>query len=315
MPEDEIPTTFTDLVYGDVSIPNTSLEDYILIKSDGTPTYMFASALDDALMQIDIVMRPIHTLSSTPKYIHLYTSLGFPIPEFLHLPNILGLSEKKDTLNDLLYQGFLPNAILNYVALLGWNPKTKQELFSMEELIRVFDYKNIVKRPAHFDMQKLKWFNRAYIKKMDDETYINYVRPYLERFYDLTEYSEEWIRTLLLAYKTKISFASEIGFLTHQIFTDLIELNEEAVTYLKGEKSIPNTLLKFKETIQNCTTWTKESLKETLENLKEQCQVEDAFFYMPIRVSLTGVKEGIPFYDLIYLLGKEKILNRMEEII
>ena len=315
MPEDEIPTTFNDLVYGDISIPNTSLDDYILIKSDGTPTYMFASALDDALMQIDIVMRPIHTLSSTSKYIHLYTSLGFPIPKFLHLPNILGLSEKKDTLNDLLYQGFLPNAILNYVVLLGWNPKTKQELFSMEELIRVFDYKNIVKRPAHFDVQKLKWFNRAYIKKMDEETYINYVRPYLERCYDLTKYSKEWVRTLLLAYKTKISFASEIGFLTHQIFTDLIELNEEAVTYLKGEKSIPNTLLKFKETIKSCTTWTKESLKENLENLKEQCQVEDVFFYMPIRVSLTGTKEGIPFYDLIYLLGKEKILNRMEEII
>ncbi len=315
IPISEGQTSFHDLVYGDITTPNSSLEDNILIKSNGIPTYNFASVLDDTLMNIDIAIRNNAFLSSTPKYIKLYESLGMSVPDFLHLPSIVGLNEKGDTLTDLLEQGFLPEAILNYVAFLGWSPKTNQEFFSLEELIRIFDYKNIVKRPAHFELAKLKWYNHHYIMKMSEEQYLKWIRPFLEKFYNLEGYSEDWIKELLLAYKNKISFGTEIVYFVHSFFVDLIELNENAVTYLKGEESIPNTLLQFKEAVKNCTVWTKEGIQNMLEDLKEKCSVSKDLVYMPIRVSLTGTKIGINLVDTLYLLGKEKILNRMEEII
>ncbi len=315
IPTNEGQTSFHDLVYGDIITPNASLEDQILIKSDGIPTYNFASVLDDSLMNIDIVTRNNAFLSSTPKYIQFYESLNLPVPDFLHLPSIIGLNDKADTLTDLLEQGFLPEAILNYVAFLGWSPKTNQEFFTLQELISIFDKKNIIKRPAHFDIQKLKWYNHHYILNMDNTKYLKWIRPFLEKFYNLEIYNENWLDKLLLAYKNKLSFASEIALLAHPIFTDLIELNEEAITYLKSEKSIPNTLLQFKEAIKKCNNWSEESLKTMLDSLKKQCNLSDNLFYMPIRVALTGTKKGLDIYVTLYLLGKEKILNRMEEII
>lgn len=304
-------TTFQDLVYGDITTPNESLEDQILIKSNGTPTYNFANVLDDALMNITHVTSSTKFLTSTPKYLLLYEALDFPVPKFIHLPYVITTME--DTLTDLLEQGFLPNAILNYIAFLGWSPKTNQEFFSLEELIREFDIKNIKKRPAHFDIRKLEWMNRHYMKNLSDEEYVNFVRPYLERFYSLVGKSEEWINHLLLLYKNRLHFASEIGLTAHMFFEDDIELEDECIEYLKRDSNNANVLKILKREVENTSTWTIEEIETIMNRLQEENGISKENLYMPIRIVITGSMHGPNLADCLYLLGRETVLERLGE--
>lgn len=304
-------TTFRDLVYGDITFPNEALEDQILIKSDGAPTYNFANVLDDALMNITHTTSNTRFLSSTPKYLLLYEALGFPVPKFIHIPSVITIME--DTLIDLLEQGFLPNAILNYIALLGWSPKTTQEFFTLEELIKEFKLENIKKRPAHFDIRKLEWMNRYYMKNLRDEEYIHFVCPYLERFYNLTGKNEEWINHLLLLYKNRLSFASEIGLMAHMFFKDGIELEDECIEYLKKDSNNENLLKSLKREIENTSIWTMEEIENLLNRMQEESKTSGEKFYMPIRIVTTGCMCGANLTDCLYLLGREKVLERLGE--
>lgn len=304
-------TTFRDLVYGDITTPNETLEDQILIKSDGAPTYNFANVLDDALMNITHTTSSARFLSSTPKYLLLYEALGFPVPKFIHIPNIITTME--DTLTDLLYQGFLPKAILNYIALLGWSSKTNQEFFSLEELIKEFKIENIKKRPAHFDIRKLEWMNRHYMKNLNDEEYISFVCPYLERFYSLAGKSEEWINHLLLLYKNRLNFASEIGLTTHMFFKDDIELEDECIEYLKRDSNNENILKILKSEVENTNTWTMEEIENFLNRVQKISGMSKEKFYMPIRIVTTGNMRGPNLTDCLYLLGREIVLERLGE--
>lgn len=302
-------TSFRDRVYGDITTKSEAWDDLILIKSDGKPTFNFASVIDDALMNITHVTNSIKLLPNVPKFLSLYEALGFPVPEFIHIPRII--IEKEDALTDLLCQGFLKEALLNYIVLLGWNPKSTNEFFTLEELVQEFDVKNIKKRPAHFDIKKLEWFNRHYIKQLSEEEYLNYVRPYLEHFYNVKDKNEEWIRNLLLLYKNRLNFASEIGLYAHMFFTHEMELEKECISYLKSEVSILNTLRIFKSEVENTTIWNIEKIKEILENTKEKNKVNGKLLYMPIRVAITGIMQGPNLMDCLYLLGKETILERL----
>lgn len=304
-------TTFHDLVYGDVTTPNNCIEDQILIKSDGAPTYNFASVLDDALFNITHVTRSSKFLSNTSKYLLLYEALGFPIPEFIHLPKII--LNNQDTLTDLLTQGFLPQAILNYIALLGWSSKSTKEFFTMEELVREFKIENISKRPSHFAIQKLEWFNRHYMKEMTDSEYIDFVRPYLEKFYNIEGKGEEWINHLLLLYKNRLNFASEIALTAHMFFTRDIELAEECIAFLKSDASIENTLRIFKSEVENASTWNLETVEEILSNVQNTSGAIGKLLYLPIRIATTGIMRGPNLVDCLFLLGQETILERMGE--
>lgn len=306
-------TSYHDLVYGDITVSNNVLEDQILIKSDGTPTYNFASVLDDALMNITHVTGSTKFLSSMPKYLLLYEDLGFPVPEFIHFPEII--EKKNDSLEDLLEQGFLPQAILNYIALLGWSPKDNQEFFTIVELVREFSISKIHKRQSHFDIKKLEWMNHHYIMKMNDNDYIKFVRPYIENFYNLEGKSEEWINKLLLTFKNKLNFASEIALLAHMFFEIEIELDEECIKFLKSEESIESTLRLFKEEVEKLDDWNTESINEMLNLVEEQRSVSKKLLYMPIRVALTNRFSGPTLVDTLYLLGKDTILERLNEIL
>lgn len=313
-------TSYHDLVYGDVTVENQYIEDQILIKSDGTPTYNFANVIDDALMEISHVTRGCEYLSSTQKYLLLYEALGFPVPEFVHLPHVLKMDgtkyskrNKDADLRDLLEQGFLPEAILNYLVFLGWCPKSNQEFFTLEELVREFSIDRIHRRPGKFSMDKLKWFNAHYIRNMQDEEYLKFVRPFLEVMYNLEGMSEEWISTLLLTYKTRISFGAEIGLVTHMFFTDEIDYDEDCVTFLQSDVSIKNTLQVFKEKIKNVDNWNIEAIKEVINNVGSVANVTGKLLYMPIRVAISGLMHGPDLVMTLYLLGKDTILERLGE--
>ncbi len=306
-------TTFHDLVYGDITTLNSCLEDQILIKSDGTPTYNFANVINDTFLNITHVTMSEDLLTSTPKYLLLYENLGFSVPKFIHYPKII--TKFENILMDLLNQGFLKEAILNYIALLGWSPKSTKEFFSLEELILNFDYNHINKRPAIFDIKKLKWFNHQYIMKLSDEDYLAFVRPYLERFYNVEDKSEEWIHYLLLLFKNQINFGTEIALTTHMFFTPLIDLEEKEVSNLKGDNKIMEALKIFKEEVKKTSVWNVDSIKKVLEFVKATTNATGKTLYMPIRISVTGKKQGPNLIDCLYLLGKEKILERLNIVV
>lgn len=312
-------TSYRDLAYGDITIENVNLEDQILIKSDGYPTYNFANVVDDGLMNITHVTRGNEYLSSTPKYLLLYDALRFPRPEFIHLPLVIksdgtkiSKRNKDDNLADLLKDGFLPDAIINYLALIGWAPKTEQEIFSMDELIREFDINHINNSPGCYDIKKLQWFNHQYIMKMNDEEYLDFVRPFLEETYNLSEKSNEWINDLLLLFKKHISFGREITIVTHMFFESDIVLENDCIEFLKSDESIKNTLLAFKEEIENVNDWNIDNINNVINKVKEKTGVKGKLLYMPIRIAVSGMMHGPELADTIYLLGKEKILNRLK---
>ncbi|MBP5306698.1 MAG: glutamate--tRNA ligase, partial [Paludibacteraceae bacterium] len=207
-------TTFTDALYGDITVKNEELDDMILIKSDGFPTYNFANVIDDHLMGITHVVRGNEYLSSTPKYTRLYQAFGWQEPVYIHCPLITDENHQKlskrcghSSFEDLLEQGFVPEAIVNFIALLGWSPVGNEEIFSLQELIEQFDYTHISKSPAVFDMTKLRWMNGEYIKKMDNEPYYEMALPYIKtvvtKDYDLRK-----IATLV---KTRIEVFPDIN--------------------------------------------------------------------------------------------------------
>ncbi len=311
-------TSYHDLVYGDIKIENKYLEDNILLKSDGYPTYNFANVIDDALMNITHVTRGNEYLSSTPKYLLLYDALRFERPKFIHFPLVvkkdgtkISKRNKDDNLIDLLNNGFLPEAILNYVALIGWSPKETHEFFTLEELIKEFDVSRIHKNPGSYDINKLKWFNAHYIMEMTDEEYLKFVRPFLEKFYDLTNKSEEWIKNLLLLYKNYISFGQEITIVTNMFFKQRIELNKDCIDFLQSDESIQNTINVFKEEIFGVKEWSKENINIVVNNVKSKTSVDGKLLYMPIRIIISGFMKGPDLIDTIYLIGKETIIERL----
>ncbi len=181
-------TTFHDDIYGDITVPNNELDDLILIKSDGYPTYNFANVVDDHLMGITHVVRGNEYLSSSPKYNRIYEAFGWEVPTYVHCPLITNEEHKKlskrsghSSYEDLVEQGFLTEAIVNYVALLGWCPEDNREIFSLEELVKVFDYHHMSKSPAVFDIQKLRWMNGEYMKAMDFDKFYDMALPYIQK--------------------------------------------------------------------------------------------------------------------------------------
>lgn len=313
-------TSYHDLVYGDITIENAVLEDQILLKSDGYPTYNFANVIDDGLMKITHVTRGNEYLSSTPKYLLLYDALRFDRPEFIHLPLVIKADgtkiskrNKDDNLMDLLDNGFLPEAILNYLALIGWAPKTEQEFFSMDELIREFDVTRINTSPGCYDIKKLQWFNHHYIMQMNDEDYLKFVRPFLEEAYDLSEKSEDWINKLLLTYKNHISFGREIAIVTYMFFQSDIVLENECIEFLKSDEGIEQTLINFKQEIEKISEWNVATINEAIHRVKELTGVKGKMLYMPIRIAVSGMMHGPDLNETIYLLGKETVLNRLNK--
>lgn len=305
-----------DVVYGDIKVENSVLEDQILLKSDGYPTYNFANVIDDHLMNITHVIRGNEYLSQTPKYNLLYEAFGWEAPTYIHVPMVLGedgnkLSKRNGDASfmDLYNEGFLPEAIVNYLVLLGWSPDSNQEVYTMDELVKAFDANRISKSPSSYDIKKLKWFNQKYIKNLSDEEYLKFVRPFLTL--DVSDKSEEWINKLLLIYKDHLTYGNEINNLVDIFFNDEICISEENLLFLNSDENIPVVINAYREEINNIIEWNVENIAEVITKVKEKTGVKGKLLYMPIRIKISGVEHGPELPDEIYLIGKDKVLDRL----
>lgn len=318
MPKEGV-TSYEDLVYGKIDIENKVLEDQILLKSDGYPTYNFANVIDDHLMEITHVTRGNEYLSSTPKYLLLYEAFGWESPEYIHLPHVVKVDgtkiskrNKDDNLMDLLNEGYLPEAIINYLALLGWSPEDNQEIFTLDELIKKFNPKRINKAAGAYDVMKLRWVNAHYIKNLTDEKLLDLTVPYLKDAYDLSNKSQEWIHDLVLLYKDHISYGRQIVDEVSLFFNEDLSLTDEAEEFMKSE-GIDNTIKVFKEQIEliDDDKFNVESISEAINKTKELSGAKGKMLYMPIRIKVSGVMHGPELPNTIYLLGKEKVIERL----
>ncbi len=312
-------STYEDVVYGTISVENRILEDQVLLKSDGYPTYNFANVIDDHLMHINVVARGNEYVMSTPKYNLLYDAFGWERPTYIHLPMVLGedgqkLSKRNGDASfmDLYHEGYLPEAIVNYLALLGWSPVDNQEIFTLEELVKVFDPSRISKSPSTYDVKKLNWVNAYYIKKLSLEDCVKLVKPFLSEAYDLSDKSEKWLNELVRIYQNHISYGKEIVKETEMFFNKDINPDFECIEFMKDE-SIPKTIEVFKEEIENISEWSIPNISNAINNTKEKASVKGKMLYMPIRIKTTGVMHGPELPDTIYLLGKDIILERLSK--
>ena len=310
-------TIVEDVVYGKIKIDNSILDDQILLKSDGFPTYNFANVIDDHLMEITHVIRGKEYLDQTAKYNLLYEAFGWDKPIYIHVAMVLGedgnkLSKRNGDASfmDLYNEGYLPSAVVNYLALLGWSPESNQEVFSMKELISNFNENRISKSSSSYDVKKLRWFNQKYITALSDEEYLTWIKKY---FTNNTEgKSENWINRLLLIYKSHISYGAEINEVTASFFDDEFRIEPEAAEFMKSDDVIPNVVKVFKEEIENTSDWSVDVLINVINNVKEKAGVKGKMLYMPIRIAASGIMHGPELADTLYLIGKEEILNRLK---
>lgn len=317
MPKEGV-TSYVDTVYGEIKVDNSTLEDQILIKSDGFPTYNFANVIDDHLMEISHVNRGNEYLSSTPKYLLLYKAFGWESPIYIHQPLVIKADgtkiskrNKDDNLMDLLDRGFLPEAIINYIALIGWAPKDNQEFFSLKELEKAFDIHRISTAPGCYDIKKLEWFNSHYIKEMDDKKYLNWIKPFLK--FDISNKSDDWVNKLLLTYKTHINCGEMINDVVKNFFAESYELDDECKNFLASDEIIPLVIEKFASEIEQINDWNTDNINIAIENTKNGLNVKGKLLYMPLRIKASGFMHGPELDACIYLLGKEKTLDNLRK--
>ena len=313
-------TTFSDEIYGDITVDNIELDDMILIKSDGYPTYNFANVVDDHLMGITHVVRGNEYLSSSPKYNRLYEAFGWEVPVYVHCPLITDEEHHKlskrcghSSYEDLIEQGFLTEAVVNFVSLLGWSPSdTNEEIFSLEELIKIFDYRHMSKSPAVFDYTKLKWMNGEYIKKMDFDAYFDRALPYIEKA--VTRDIDK--KKLAELCKTRIEVFPDICELL-DFFEELPEYDIEMYTHKKMKTNAETSLEVLKEllpVLEAQDDYSNDALYQLLISQVEKMGVKNGYVLWPIRTAVSG-KQMTPAgaTEIMEILGKEESLSRIRK--
>ena len=314
-------TTFHDDIYGDITVDNAELDDMILIKSDGYPTYNFANVVDDHLMGITHVVRGNEYLSSSPKYNRLYEAFGWEVPVYVHCPLITDEEHKKlskrcghSSFEDLLEQGFLPEAIINFVALLGWSPEEDREIYSLEELVKTFDYHHISKAPSVFDYTKLKWMNGEYIKAMDFDKFYEMALPHLKKVitgdYDL--------KKIAAMVKTRIEVFPEIEEMV-DFFEAVPEYDSAIYAHKKMKTSVESSLEVLKELLpilEEQEDYSNDGLYARLLKYVEEKGCKNGYVLWPIRIAVS-VKQMTPCgaTELMEVIGKEETLKRVRAAI
>ena len=310
-------TTFHDEIYGDITVDNAELDDMILIKSDGYPTYNFANVVDDHLMGITHVVRGNEYLSSSPKYNRLYEAFGWDVPVYVHCPLITNEEHQKlskrcghSSYEDLIEQGFLTEAVVNFVALLGWSPADNREIFSLEELVKAFDYHHMSKSPAGFDYTKLKWMNGEYIKAMDFDSYFEMAEPYIRkvitRDYDIRKIAE--------MVKTRIEIFPDIENLI-DFFEELPEYDTAMYTHKKmktTEESSLEVLTEILPVLEAQQDYSNDALYQTLCDFVAEKGCKNGYVLWPVRTAVSG-KQMTPAgaTEIMEIIGKEESLKRI----
>ncbi|MCI6007103.1 glutamate--tRNA ligase [Oscillospiraceae bacterium LCP25S3_E10] len=315
-------TTFTDAVFGEITVENSELQDQILIKTDGYPTYNFANVIDDHTMNITHVVRGCEYLSSTPKYNLLYEAFGWEVPTYIHLPLIMGkdaegnvakLSKRHGStgFEDLIKEGYLPQAIINYVALLGWCPSDNQEMFTLDELTKAFNISGISKSPSIFDYDKLEWFNGEYIRKMSPEEFTSYAMPYYKEAVTSRELPWDKLCGILQQRVTKFTQIPEMI----DFFDKLPEYDAEMFVNKKSKTNLENAPVMLKAVTDKLTaleSWDKDSIHDCLINLAQELEVKNGTVMWPARIAAAG-KKVTPggAVEILEILGRDEALARL----
>jgi glutamyl-tRNA synthetase len=314
-------TTFCDEIYGDITVDNAELDDMILIKSDGYPTYNFANVVDDHLMGITHVVRGNEYLSSSPKYNRLYEAFGWDVPVYVHCPLITNEEHQKlskrsghSSYEDLLEQGFLTEAIINFVALLGWSPENNQEILSLEELVRDFDYHHMSKSPAVFDIVKLRWMNGEYIKAMDFDRFYQMAEPYI-RAVVTKDYDLKKIAAMV---KTRIEVFPDIA--DHIDFFEAVPDYDISMYTHKKMKTTPETSLAVLQEVlpylSSQQDYSNDALYSALVTFIKEKGYKNGYVLWPIRTAVSG-KQMTPggATEIMEVIGREETLLRIEQAI
>ncbi|HHZ16800.1 MAG TPA: glutamate--tRNA ligase [Peptococcaceae bacterium] len=312
-----------DLVRGRVVFNSEEIGDFVIVKSDGIPTYNYAVVIDDSLMKISHVIRAEEHLSNTPRQALLYQALGFPMPQFAHISLILGkdhtkMSKRHGATSVVQYkeEGYLPEAVVNFLALLGWAPEGEEEIFSLEKLIVEFSLERVAKNPAVFDLEKLRWINGMYIRGCTIEKLVELALPFLRQAGYVSENpsSEEmkWMELVMTALQERLSTIKEVEEQVKILLGEEVTLeNEEAAAVLK-EETAPLVIRTFQEKLLALEEITPETVKALLKSLTKELKLGGKLVYMPIRVALTGQMHGPDLYLIIAILGKELVVRRLK---
>jgi len=306
-----------DLIRGDLTFPLENLDDFVILRSDGIPTYNFAVVIDDALMRItDVIRGEDHLHGNTPRQILIYNALNFNIPNFAHLPMILGedhtkLSKRHGSvsLKDYENDGYLPEALVNYMGLLGFSPENKEkEFFSLKELISEFNLKNLSKSNAIFSSSKLKWLNHKYIEMTDNEKLTELIKKYVNDEYIV---SSEWLKDAVRLLKEHIFVLSDINNILNDIFNPL-PLDNEKIVFLKEQKNLLN---EFLIGLENLNQWNENEILNLIRDTGKKLGIKGKNLYYPLRIVVSHKEEGFEIYVYIYLIGKDETKKRIMEVI
>ena len=311
-------TTFNDDLYGEITVENKELDDMILIKSDGYPTYNFANVVDDHLQEITHVVRGNEYISSSPKYQRLYEAFGWDVPKYVHLPLITDEEHKKlskrsghSSYEELVEQGFLPEAIVNYIALLGWSPEDNTEIFSLDELIKNFDYLKINKSPSVFDINKLKWMNGEYIKAMDNEKFYEMALPYVKQV--ITKDLD--LNMIMDMVKTRIELFPEIPEMI-DFFEEMPDYDIEMYTHKKMKTNSENSLEVLEELLpilEEQEDYSVDALHDRVFEYIAQKECKNGQALWPLRTAVSG-KQMTPAgaFEIMNVIGKDESIKRIK---
>ncbi|QSQ08943.1 Glutamate--tRNA ligase [Koleobacter methoxysyntrophicus] len=324
VPDDQL-IVVDDMVRGKVEFDSSGIGDFVIVKSDGIPVYNFAVVIDDYLMKITHVIRGEEHLSNTPRQILIYDALGMEIPKFAHVSLILGKDRTKMSkrhgatwVEQYRDEGYLPEAIINFLALLGWSPESEQEIFSMEELCRQFSLDRVAKNPAVFDIDKLKWMNGHYIRNSSTERITEMAVPYLLKAGYIKERDAEerfsWLNDIVDAVKESLTVVSEVAEKTRLFFEDSVSPEDDEAREVLKQDHIPHLIEVFREKVKQAPEVDEGFLNRVFKEIQKQTGIKGRKLFMPVRVLLTGQTHGPELGRILMILGKNSILKRLDHM-
>lgn len=314
---------FDDMVRGHVEFQAAGVGDFIIMKSDGIPVYNFAVVIDDAFMEVTHVIRAEEHLSNTPRQLAIYEALGYKPPKFGHISLILGEDHKKmskrhgaTSVTEYRNMGYLPEAVVNYLALLGWTPKGEQEIFTEEELIKQFSMKRVSSNDAVFDINKLNWINFQYMKKLDADQLYDLIFPFLVKAgyveESVTEEKKDWLKKVIWFMKDHIYFAGQAADELRFFFEDMPALTDEAILSIMKAETSGKLLKAFIEDLKALETFDQAEIKKCFNACMKAQGIKGKAAYEPPRIALTGATQGPGMFEMMELFGREKTMDRLE---
>ena len=311
---------FDDLVRGTLRFQSKEVEDWVMVKDNGIPTYNFAVVIDDHLMAITHVLRGEEHITNTPKQMMVYEAFGWDIPRFGHMTIIVNekkkkLSKRDQSIVQFIQQyrelGYLPEALLNFISLLGWSPSVNEEILSLEQIIENFDASRLSKAPAMFDVQKLAYINKEYVKKLSHEAFVELCTPHLAKA-NIDVSNKEWVSDLCLLLRDRTAFGAQIVTLHDEFFHEGFEIEQEAIEFLNTEPQALNVIKRFKRQL-SMSSFDAADIKESIKDVGKYLDVKGKSLFMPCRIATTGMLHGPDLPKSLSLLGKKTVLNRIDK--